>query len=86
MNPTSILAQWREMSRKATEAENIYFEAAMAYASGKGPEPSEDLAEYAKSLREESKALFQLALLELQIGDSGFVPIRHNGAGGSDAH
>lgn len=67
MTSDTWLALWREANRQATEAENAFFEASMAYASGRGPMPPPDMAENAERLRERAKALFHQSLQSLQL-------------------
>jgi hypothetical protein len=70
----SLLAQWREANRLASEAESVLFDATLKYASGLGPRPTEEMMEEARVLRAEAKALFESAVQHVQ-SSSSFGPL-----------
>lgn len=66
MPPDSALARWRSAARLATEAEQAYFEASMAYAKGLGPMPGQETADNVQVLRQEASSLFETAMAEFE--------------------
>jgi hypothetical protein len=58
----TLLTQWREVDKAASEAEKVLFDAAMLYAAGNGPKPSDESMDAAKALREQAKVLFDRAI------------------------
>jgi hypothetical protein len=70
----SLLAQWREANRLASEAEGALFDATLKYASGQGPRPTEEMMEEARVLRTQAKALFERAVQRVQ-SSSSFGPL-----------
>ncbi len=81
----TLLGQWRETNRHACEVEAALFDATMAYTSGRGPMPSEELIEEARALRARSKELFEEALEQFSESTrSAFGALTpHSGPGAS---
>ena len=71
----SLLAQWRDASRAAHEAERVMIDAAMRYASGQGPKPSDEFMDEVKRLRAEAGELFKQVMAKSQGGQS--LPFTH---------
>lgn len=71
----SLLAQWRDVNRRAIEAEAGLFDAAMKYAQGAGPKPTDTEMDEARALRAEAKVLFERAIKQVDMASSTFGPL-----------
>jgi hypothetical protein len=71
----SLLAQWRDVNRRAVVAESALVDAALKYARGEGPEPTDDEMEEARALRAEAKVLFEDAIKRVDAASSSFGPM-----------
>ena len=72
----TLLAQWKELDRRAAEAESAVFNATMNYTRGLGPQPTDAEMENARSLRAQAKVLFERAIEHLDSGASSFGPLQ----------
>lgn len=71
----SLLAQWRDVNRRAIEAEAALFDAAMKYAQGAGPQPTDIEMDEARALRAEAKVLFERTIKQVDTASSSFGPL-----------
>jgi len=63
------------MNRRAVAAENALFNAALKYARGEGPKPTDDEMDEARALRAEAKVLFENAIKRVEEASSTFGPL-----------
>jgi len=71
----SLLAQWRDVNRRAVVAENALVDAALKYAQGDGPKPTDEEMEEARALRADAKVLFENAIKRVDAASSTFGPL-----------
>jgi hypothetical protein len=84
--PQSVLSQWREVNRRANEAEAALFRATINYTSGRGPKPSDEVIDGARQLRAQAKLLLDEALGHYSSGDSTFGGFPRGAARGNGRH
>jgi hypothetical protein len=61
-SPLSLLAQWREANRSASEAEQAIFEASLMFDKGYGPEPTPEDRRRIQFLRTRASELLERAM------------------------
>jgi hypothetical protein len=73
---------WRAAQAEAAEAERAYFEAALAYTRGFGPQPDDETVSKAKRHRARCQSLFQLAMSQLDAREVSLPRYRPDGEAG----
>jgi len=63
------------VNRRAVVAENALVDAALKYAQGDGPKPTDEEMEEARALRAEAKVLFENAIKRVDAASSTFGPL-----------
>lgn len=85
-SPQTLLAQWREANRIASEAEQALFEASLMYGKGQGPMPTEEEMQRTRDLRTAAGQLLKLAMAEFSGGGASYISTRPSKPSHPDSH